>query len=642
MLETMTLAGAVHLLKQVVRGAALTLAVALSACGGGGGGGGGADPDPGPDPITYSVSVSVTGNGAVATASGSINCGTVCSTNVPANTSLTLTATPAAGHTLQSWGGACSSASGSTCTVGVSQATSVTATFAATSVTYTVSVSVTGNGSVTSPVGNINCGSACSANVSANANMTLTATPAAGQVFQSWGDACSSASGNTCTLTITQATLVSAAFAAAPAAGWSNTVTPLSTGGSCCAKVVMDAAGRALAVWFTLEPGTANDNLLTSRFDPSSGWSAPVALESSPRDVMTVDLAMDPASGRAVVMWTQASDTSTSAAWARHFDPASGWTATQPVQSAGTPAGQAGLITVGLDAQGNAVAAWSQLDGSRFSIWGNRGTAAGTWGSAQLLETMDELGRVDGNPRIAVAPQGHATVVWQASGGTVTNRGTWTNRYTAGAGWGTASQLVAVSGGSAPDIAMDANGNAVMVWGQIEVASGEMYTLIQAKRYQAGAWGSSIQVGRELGANSVLSAPRVKMNATGAALVAWGQGDQSIRATVAPAGASWPAPTIVKPVASRAVGSPLVPAIDGQGNVMMTWAQASDQGGADAMLATRSAAGVWVAGVVHQAAIWGDPFIAMNDRGNALFLWTQFVSTSTGTQVQARRYSSGR
>ncbi len=639
MLETMTLAGAVRLLKHVMRGAALTLALSLSACGGGGG----ADPDPGPVPVTYSVSVSVVGNGAIATASGSINCGTVCSTNVAANTSVTLTATPAAGHTLQAWGGACSSARGNTCTVAVSQATLVTATFAATSVTYTVSVSVTGNGSVTSPVGSINCGSACGASVPANTGMTLTATPAAGQVFQSWGGACSGVSSTTCTLTITQAVSISAVFSAAPAAGWSNTVAPLSIGGSCCAKVAMDAAGRALAVWFTLEPGTPNDNLMASRFDPGTGWSTPVPLESSPRDVMNVDLAMDPASGRAVVMWTQGSDTSVSAAWARHFDPASGWTATQPVQSAGTPAGRADQVTVGIDAQGNAVAAWSQLDGTRISIWGNRAAPSGAWGSAQLLETMDELGRADGNPRIAVAPQGDAIVVWQASGGTVANRGTWTNRYTAGAGWGTASQLVAVSGGSAPDIAIDANGNAVMVWGQIAVASGtEMYALIQAKRYQAGAWGPAIQVGRELGANSVLSAPRVKMNAAGAALVAWGQGDQSIRATVAPADGIWPTPTIVKPVASRAAGSALVLAIDGEGNVMLTWAQGNDQGGADAMLATRSAAGAWVAGTVHQAAIWGDPFIALNDRGNALLLWTQLVSTSVGTQIQARRYSSGR
>jgi Divergent InlB B-repeat domain len=558
MLERIKLRGMEHLLTHKSHLAACTLALGVGACGGGGGGG--TDPPPNPPAVTFSVSVSVTGSGAVTTTTGSINCGSLCSANVPANTNLTLTATPAVGQTLQSWGGACNSASG-----------------------------------------------------------------------------------NTCTVAVTQATSVSAVFAAPPASGWSSTVTPLSIGGSCCAKVALDAAGRAVAVWLTLEPATPSDNLMTSRFDPSSGWSTPVALESSPRDVGNVALAIDPASGRAVVMWTQGSDTSVSAAWVRHFDPASGWTAPQLVQSASTPAGRADQISIGLDAQANAVAAWSQLDGTRFSVWGNRGTATGTWGSAQLLETEDELGRVDGNPRIAVAPQGDATVVWQSSGGTVASRGTWTNRYTAGAGWSTASQLVAVSGGSAPDIAMDANGNAVMVWGQIQVVSvTEMYALVQAKRYQAGAWGPALQVGRELGANSVLSAPRVEMNSAGSALVVWGQGDESIRATVAPAGAAWPAPTIVKPVGSRAAGSAPVAAIDDQGNAMLTWAQGSNQGGADAMLATRSAQGVWTAGVVHQAAIWGDPFVALNDRGNGLFLWTQFVNTSTGTQVQARRFSSGR
>lgn len=621
---------------RTTRLAAWMLAVALGACGGGGGGG------TDPDPTNYSVSVSVTGSGTVVSPAINIDCGSACSATVPVNTSVALTATPAVGQLLQSWGGACSGASGTTCTVAVTQATTVTATFGAAPVTYNASVSVVGNGSVTAPAVSIDCGSVCSANVAANTSVTLTATPAAGQNLQAWGGACSGATGNTCTVAVTQATSVSATFAAAPAAGWSSTMTPLSTGGSGRAKVAMDAAGRAVAVWLTLEPGSTIESLMSSRFDPLSGWGTPIALESSGRDVDNVDLAMDQASGRAVVMWTQGNDTSTSAVWTRHFDPTSGWATTQLIQSASTPAGRVDQITVGIDAQGNAVAAWSQLDGSRFSIWGNRGTAAGAWGNAQLLETQDELGRVDGNPRIAVAPQGDAIAVWQASGGTVANRGTWTNRYTAGAGWGSESQLVAVSGGSAPDIAMDANGNAVMVWGQLSsVSLTEMYALIQAKRFQSGSWSQAVQVARELGANSSVSAPRIKMNATGAAVVAWGQGDQSIRATVAPAGAAWPEPTIVNPVASRAAGSPLVLAIDEQSNVMMTWAQGNDQGGADARLATRTQVGTWATSI-HQAAIWADPFVALNDRGNGLFLWTQYVSASTGTQVQARRYGSGR
>lgn len=618
--------------------AAMVMAMTLAACGGGEGG------TPGPDTGTFTLSVSTTGGGTVTSQAGNIDCGTVCTAAVSSGTSVTLTATPATGQAFQGWGGACAGQVAS-CSVTMDAARSVSATFVqAAPTTFALNVTVSGSGTVTSqPVG-INCGSSCSALFAANAAVVLTATPAAGQVLQSWGGACGSATGNTCTLNVTQATSATATFATAAAAGWSPSATSLSSGGSGEAKVAIDAAGRALAVWLALEPGTlTTGNLVASRFDPGSGWASPTSLEASPRDVTNFDLAMDPASGRAVVLWTQGSDTSTSAAWSRHFDPSGGWTTTQPVQSPGTPTGRADQISVGIDAQGNAVATWSQLDGSRFNIWANRGTATGVWGSAQLLETMDELGRVDGNPRIAVSPQGDASVVWQASGGTVANRGTWTNRYAAGSGWGTASQLVAVSGGSAPDIAIDANGNAVMVWGQLEgVTVTEMYTVIRAKRFQAGSWGSTIQVARELGANSVVSAPRVKMNATGSTLVVWGQGDASVRATVAGPGASWPAPTIVKPVASQAVGSALVSAIDGQGNVMVTWAQGNSQGGADAMLATRSASGAWVAGVVHQAGIWADPFVALNDRGDGHFTWTQFVNTSTGTQVQARRYSSGR
>ena len=428
-----------------------------------------------------------------------------------------------------------------------------------------------------------------------------------------------------------------------PATGWSAISPPLSARGSGGAKVVMDNSGRALAVWLTLQPNTLSaSDLVASRYDPASGWSAPQTLEARLGDVTRFELAMEASTGRAAVLWSQASDTSTSAAWSRHFDPAGGWT---PVQPLSTPTGMVAVMSVGLDVQGNAVAAWSQLDGSRFNIWGSRGNAAGTWGTPQLLENIDELSRIDGNPRIAVAPQGDAVVVWQASGGTLANRGTWTNRYTAGSGWGTASQLVSVSGGSAPDIAMDGNGNAVMVWSQIDVVSAtEMYALIQAKRYQAGAWGPPLQVARTLGANSVLSTVHVRMNPVGAALVAWGQGDESIRATIAAPGAGWPAPSVVKPVASRSASSGVRAAIDPQGNAFLAWSQQNDVGTVDTMLSAYTVAGGWVAGAVHDSITETatDPAIAMDERGNAWCLWTQTMSPSAATQIVARRFTSGR
>jgi hypothetical protein len=509
---------------------------------------------------------------------------------------------------------------------------------------FTLAVTVNGNGSVSSLPAGILCGATCNASFDDGTAVTLTAVPNAGHTLQSWGGACSAASGSTCSVTLTQASSVTATFVAAPTpTGWSSPPVPLSAGASGSAKVVMDAAGRAVAVWLTLRAGTLiDDDLMASRFDPVSGWSTPEVLEARLGDVTRFDLAMDAASGRAVVLWAQSSDTSNSGAWARHFAPSSGWT---PVRALSTASGVVDVVSVGMDAQGNAVAAWSQLDGSRFSVWGSRGSAAGTWGTAQLLETMDEVGRVDGNPRIAVAPQGDAIVVWQASGGTLVNRGTWTNRYTAGGGWGTASQLVSVSGGSAPDIAMDVNGHAVMVWSQVDIVSAtEMYALIQAKRYQGGAWGGPIQVARELGANSVLSTVHVKMNAAGAALVAWGQGDQSIRATLAPAGGSWPAPSIVKPVGSRAASSGVRAAIDGDGNAFLAWSQGNEVGTIDTMLSAYTAAGGWVAGAPHDSIteIATDPFVAMDERGNAWYLWTQYMGSSVGTQIVSRRYTSGR
>jgi uncharacterized repeat protein (TIGR02543 family) len=78
---------------------------------------------------SFQLTVSVTGRGSVR--GGAISCGNglnTCGASVAPNTTLTLTATPAAGARFIRWGGACAGTR-TTCTLTVTAATSVTATF---------------------------------------------------------------------------------------------------------------------------------------------------------------------------------------------------------------------------------------------------------------------------------------------------------------------------------------------------------------------------------------------------------------------------------------------------------------------------------------------------------------------------------
>ncbi len=74
------------------------------------------------------VSKSGTGSGTVASSPAGIDCGTTCSTTFASGTSVTLTASPAAGSSFTSWSGSGCSGS-STCTVVMSEARAVDAKF---------------------------------------------------------------------------------------------------------------------------------------------------------------------------------------------------------------------------------------------------------------------------------------------------------------------------------------------------------------------------------------------------------------------------------------------------------------------------------------------------------------------------------
>jgi hypothetical protein len=80
---------------------------------------------------THNLSVAVTGgsNGVIVSSPAGINCGSTCSAAFGSGSSVALTPTANAGHSFSSWGGGCTSITGTTCNVTMNTDVTVTATF---------------------------------------------------------------------------------------------------------------------------------------------------------------------------------------------------------------------------------------------------------------------------------------------------------------------------------------------------------------------------------------------------------------------------------------------------------------------------------------------------------------------------------
>lgn len=508
--------------------------------------------------------------------------------------------------------------------------------------THRLDVAITGGGRVASQPAGIDCADSCGADFAAGTQVTLTASPAAGQVLGGWAGACSG-NASVCTVRMDSALAVTATFVTAPPVlGWGDALT-LSAGGASQPKVAVDAQGRALLVWRQLEAGQLIDRLWGSLYRPGGGWSAPQRLEANSGSVRDIRVAIDKNSGRAVVAWTQLSSPGAYDLWALQVDPSTGW---------GTPAlletgsGTVGFASTGIDANGNAVAVWSQIGpATRFSIYANRYTAGGGWGTAALIETDEVVGTVDGDPAVVVAGSGEALAVWKRSTGISSSL--WTNSANAGGTWGAAAELVPDAGTSqsigAHDLAIDAGGNALLAWGQADLPGGsnQWESAVWFKRFSGGAWqGGTARVGAPfLSTQAFLSTPVLRVNAAGAAVVSWGRQDNALTAATAAPGAAFGVDTVVRAAASQALTSLPGLGVDDASNAIAAWTQAPG----DLYTSRHTLAEGWGAQALQETSdeAANTPDVGMNELGNAVLAWQQF-EPSAGTRIFVRHYASGR
>jgi hypothetical protein len=342
--------------------------------------------------------------------------------------------------------------------------------------------------------------------------------------------------------------------------------------------------------------------------------------------------------GNAFAVWVQVDgdgDGARNSIWSNRYAAEAGWGTAQRVEAEDV---EAYYPQVAVDASGNAIVVWAQYNASGVSIWSNRYTAgAGTgWGTARLIETNDASSN---EPQVGMDANGNAIVVWaqyEASGVSI-----WSNHYAANTSWGTAQRIAGVEnrGGSAavhPSVAVGADGVAIVVWDQ---ADGTGYS-IWSSRLVAGGWNAAHLIGSGAGEAGY---PRVSVDAEGKAIVVWHQYvDASARFETwanryLAAGAAWGSAQRI----DSATGHALFPrvAMDVDGNATVVWTHFDDTGGTSIWLNRYVAGFGWSTAQAiegESSGEAGDPQVAVDANGDVTVVWIELSATS-GNNIRSKR-----
>lgn len=341
------------------------------------------------------------------------------------------------------------------------------------------------------------------------------------------------------------------------AQGWGTAVLIEGAAGNATQpQVAIDASGNALAVW--QQAGATGDSIWSNRYTAGAGWGTPVMIQANSEFAQSVQITMD-ANGNALAAWVQIN--TGYRIWANRYTPGTGW-GTAALIDTNSTADQADAPDIAFDASGNAMVVWTQSNASVSSIWANRYAAGTGWGTATLIETGS--GNAFGG-QVVMDASGNALAVWSQTNGTVYS--VWANRYSAGA-WGTAALIETDNSGSAnaPQIAIDSFGNVIAVWSQ----SNGTINNIWANRFTAGAWGVAVLI--ETNNSSFADAPKIAAAANGNVLAVWNQ-FRPITYNHFTINSGWGAAALVDSNPNNEpTGGPQI-AVDGTGEGFAVWAQ---------------------------------------------------------------------
>ena len=383
-------------------------------------------------------------------------------------------------------------------------------------------------------------------------------------------------------------------------------------------QVAVNPSGNAVAVWKQSD-GT-RWNIWSNRYTSGTGWGTATLIETdNSGDAFDPQVVID-SSGNAVAVWKQSDGTRWNI-WSNRYTAGVGWGTATLIETDNS--GDATGPQVAVDSSGNAVVVWSQTDGTRWNIWSNRYIFGVGWGTATLIETDNS--RDANTPQVAVDSSGNAVAVWYQYDGTRYN--IWSNRYTSGTGWGT-EELIETNTRSAysHQVAVDPSGNAVAVWVQYD----ETRNNIWSNRYTSGTgWGTATLI--ETDNSRDATAPQVAVDSSGNAVAVWHQDDgtrRNIWSNRYTSGTGWGTATLIETDNSGDANTPQV-AIDPSGNAVAVWYQ--DDGTRNNIWSNRYTSGIgWGTATLIETDNSGDataPQVAVDPSGNAVAVWQHYDGT---------------
>lgn len=286
-----------------------------------------------------------------------------------------------------------------------------------------------------------------------------------------------------------------------PNQGWS-TETPIGLPGGRINDTQIEASsnGTVIATWCQSNGAYDGDwQIFVNQYTQESGWNTPTLIDNSPGSAGDVHLAVDNTGnvtivwskvaiyacsydatsktwgnptligtngsspkvvmdkeGKAIAIWNQDDGPDTNL-YSSTYSPLTGWTSASLIENS---PGDVGEPSIAININGNAIAVWNQkeTEGYKSHIFSNIYSPESGWGAPKLIEKMTESAS---SPHVVIDSSGNATAAWYQEYGN--SAGIFVSDFLPNQGWGE-PRIVAAGNLWGPDLKMNSNGMAVLVW----------------------------------------------------------------------------------------------------------------------------------------------------------------------------------